>query len=83
MVQEESTKPRLKKLKNAVKCISGRIDAVEKTCAKVKSTTAAELARLRESIAKIEADQESQYAAVRRRIEDLSAETSLQAGLCP
>jgi predicted nucleic acid-binding Zn-ribbon protein len=86
MDQEESTKPRLKKLRNKVTIISERVSAVEKTCAEIKSSTVAELARLRKSIAKIEADQERQYGAVRsvrHRLDDLSAETSLQAGLRP
>ncbi len=71
MDREEPEKPAVKKLRNAVKGISDRVDAVEKTCAEVKSTTDAELARLRDHVAKIEADQTSHNATVDHRLEHL------------
>ncbi len=77
---EEQEEPVVKKMRRDLKIISGRVDAVGNTCAEVKSTTFAEVARLREHIGKIEADQQSHNATVRHRLENPVARNSLEPG---
>jgi septal ring factor EnvC (AmiA/AmiB activator) len=83
--REESEVPPRKKLRTDVKDLSGRVDAVEKTCAKVKrdnTATSAKLARLNDCVSKLASDRENDNAAIRRDLDDIRSKFSSVTGLC-
>jgi hypothetical protein len=84
--REEPEAPSRKKLRNDVKDLSERVDAVEKTCAEVKTgntATSAEVARLKECVSELESDRESDIAAVRNDLDDIRTKLTCVTGLCP